>query len=224
MSKLILVGTSDDYNTQRNNKVIPWSSCNDTSEAMGLEITGWDKTLPVPEGMQLEDYISTFFQSQEAKDKLNSLYPNPLQSIGTDQPNEVHATLEWGVNLLIKRAGGPDQLTKFRTDWSVKNDFLPALQDGRPIVLSGHYPCWSNAQNKIITIGHITILVGIELDDSSNPIRYIVNDPYGDPHTNYASDKGYNISLTPQEWLSWINNQGSADSKWGHIFLSKKSA
>jgi hypothetical protein len=218
---LIQVDKPDDYFSQRNNLIKPMSACNVTSFSCFLQISGWLSRLPIPAGTQPEDWLMNFFQSQEAKDKLHQV--DPSGEIGTDQPNEVHAVLCWGINLLLQRyAGAQGDVVKFGTQWNAAQDFVASLQDNRPVVLSGRYPCYSARANDIITIGHVTCLVGVELDDNTNqPIRWIVDDPYGDVHTNYQNDSGRDISLTAAEFTKWVQSVGSPNQKWGHMCLQK---
>jgi hypothetical protein len=62
-----------EYHSQRNNKIIPHSSCNATSMIMALKQAG--VRLPFPDRYQPEDYLSLFLQSDLAKEKMKELAP-----------------------------------------------------------------------------------------------------------------------------------------------------
>ena len=171
-----------EYHTQRNNAVVPYSSCNTTSLVMALKQARW----PIPErGMQPEDDLSKFLQTPEAHAKLKDLAP---WFVGTFPPQEVHATLEWGTNEWMK--GTADRFTLGATS----KDLVMALSTGGGAVLSGRFP-----REGAPDMGHIVSLAGF-VRKNGEITHWVIDDPYGDWHSNYQNHHGNDIAYTHDEF------------------------
>jgi len=55
-----------EYHTQINNKKLPLTSCNSNSMIMALEQAGYDSI--IEQGIQSEDFFTTYLTLKEAKD------------------------------------------------------------------------------------------------------------------------------------------------------------
>ena len=178
--------TDFDYHTQRNNVHVPFASCNRTSMVMAFKQARW----PVPfDGRQEEDAVyEDIFNTEEAKNKQAELAP---WSLGEYPPDQVHVVLEWGFNKWV----GQDADT-FSANARAA-DLLITLESGGGVVLSGRFPRPGATHD----MGHIVSLAGyVMLDASSEIVRWIVDDPYGDWHSNYTDAKGNNIDFTLPEF------------------------
>ena len=188
-----------DYHSQRNNAIVPYSSCNTTSMIMALKQAGWE--MPAHEG-QPEDALSLFLQTSEAIKMQEKLAP---WSVGSYPPQQVHACLQWGVNKWM----GED-LDEFSTVARAA-DLLAQLDSRGGVVLSGRFPL-SDGE-----LGHIVSLAGyVTLDASNEVIRWTIDDPYGNWHSQYEDSRGNDCDLTLQDFNRIFDRQNNG-LYWAHM-------
>lgn len=181
------------YHSQRNNEVIPFSSCNSTSMIMALKQAGYDCNFG--EG-QPEDILTTLLLTEKYWQMMDSLNPRLR---GQDyRPNEIHGCLSAAANELLG-----DSIVKFSTTTPI-NKIKDCLVDGGGAVLSGRFKL-SNGK----TLNHIVSLAGF----GSN--GYIIDDPFGNWKTDYIDHRGNDIMLTNDEFLTVF--KGTYASKWAHL-------
>lgn len=202
----------NDYHSQRNNKVIPFSSCNTTSMVMALKQAGLMFHHPASE--QPEDYLTSFLLSPRAMEQMEILAPWAIDNEGRAifPPNQVHVMLEWAVNTLMgKRA------CRFTTNGTVK-DIIGHLMRGGGVVVSGVFLVEDRE------LGHIVSVAGfMSSQDEIQPgadlsaiTHIIIDDPYGDYTTGYRDHRGNNILMTLSEFVNIFHARGSY-KKWAHF-------
>lgn len=203
------VSAGKDNYSQRNNEFRGSSACNVTSGAMFISYS--EKKLPfVPKDMALDDFLMATLLGKEGYEKMfelaESLYPEYT-------PNEVHSCLAWAIN----RVMGKD-IDVFRSNWKLE-EFVFSLVKGKPVIVSG----------KFGKLHHIVCLVGFstgqnDIQNISSPDQvklnkiktFIIDDPWGDPNTDYVSHQGNNVELTYRQFLEEIKPLESS-LKWGHL-------
>jgi Peptidase_C39 like family len=194
-----------EYHSQRNNRLIPHSSCNATSMIMALKQAG--VRLPFPEKYQPEDYLSLFLQSDQVKEKMKELAPWALDPKTGKQlypPQEVHVVMEWAVNTLLNK-----QVVIFSTKTPFQK-IINHIDNRKGVVLSGRFPLNNT------TIDHMISLAGYMKHQGS--ISYIlIDDPYGDYKTSYRSHRGNNIPLPIEEAQTILKPVGLKDRNWAYL-------
>lgn len=222
----INVRGSDPYYSQRNNKIRPLSSCNVTSMIAALDYAGY--THPVnPTFEQPEDSLMDFLlTSPEINMEYQKLFPdeyrkyiasgkNPKTSY---PPSELHALLSLGTNLWMGKGKG--EITRFRWDLTLR-DIIYEFINHRPVVTSGvfsglhHVICLAGVQTSQTNIAKSEKPSDIEID---KVIGIVIEDPYGDFHTNYKVQSGKDVVMTVAEFNTLVNVQGQPQ-KWGHTFI-----
>ena len=188
------------YHSQRNNLVVPLASCNTTSIVMALLQAG--HTLPPHDG-QPEDALSRHLQTQEAFAKQRELAP---WSVKDYPPQEVHVVLEWGTNSWMGA-----EVDAF-TDGMVKQGLHLGLQNGCGFALSGKFPRRNGS-----VLGHIVSLAGY-VEHGGVVVEWIIDDPYGDWHTDYTDHHGNNVFLTDADFDA-IFRKGH--TYWAHVIGAK---
>lgn len=194
-----------DYHTQRNNKVVPWSSCNTTSAIMALKQAGYG--MPSHVKGQPEDALSKHLRTDEAYRKMMALAPwaferksgNPIYS-----PQEVHSVLEWGINSWIGHDA--DHFTTAAT----MADLLGYLDTNGGVMLSGRFPLPGGEMGHIVSLAGY-ILAGEQLT------HWIIDDPYGDWRTEYRTVKGNDIALSVSDFELIFERPGGI---WAHLIES----
>lgn len=223
---------NSDYHTQINNKEIPYSACNMTSEAMGLIQAKYNPV--IPEGWQLEDYLmSQVLDADEthilsykpdaiAYAKEHAAWAFDTQGNITTPLNEVAIMLDWAANKVIGK-----EVSTFVSNTTVP-EMLTKLFNGYGVVLSGVYHL---TNGKIYY--HITSLAGvvtaipystdnISLIQSADIVSFIIDDPYGDYHTNYTDHHGSHIEMPYNDFIT-IQNTVNSLSKWAHFITPASS-
>ncbi|QEN06812.1 hypothetical protein EXM22_01945 [Oceanispirochaeta crateris] len=195
-----------DYHTQRNNKLIPHSSCNSTSMIMALKQAG--VRLPFPSYMQPEDYLTHFLNSKQAIAKMALLAPD-LVDTETMQPlippHELHCLMEWAVNTLLGK-----EVVRFSTATSLKK-IIAHIDNGGGAVLSGRFPHYINGH-----INHMVSLAGYMVHNKL--ISYLlIDDPYGDYMTGYRSHKGNNIPIAIEKAKTIFKPTKDSNEKWAYL-------
>ena len=222
----INVRGTDPYYSQRNNKVRPLASCNVTSMVAALDYAGYIHPVSSKYDQPEDNLMDFMLTNPEVDAEYQKLFPdeykkyiasgkNPKTSY---PPSELHALLSLGTNLWMGRKRG--EITKFRWDLTLRDIVYEFIQK-RPVVTSGvfaklhHVICLTGVQTSQVGIMRVDKAQGIEVDKI---IGIIIEDPYGDFHTNYTTQRGKDIIMTLSEFNSFINVQGQP-LKWGHTFV-----
>lgn len=194
-----------DYHTQRNNRVVPWSSCNTTAAIMALKQAGYG--MPRHSEDQPEDALTNYLRRPEAYQAMQRLAPwafDLKNNMPIYPPQEVHAVLEWGVNSWIGHDA--DRFTTRAT----AADLLGYLDTNGGVMLSGRFPMPGGEMGHIVSLAGY-ILAGEQLT------HWIIDDPYGDWHTNYSSAKGNDIAIDASEFEEIFERPGGI---WAHLIES----
>lgn len=215
-NKLIVVNHSRemDYNKQRDNVIMPLSTCGPTSMAMALLQAGYRDWLV--EGEDPADTITNHLTSKQAYDRMHRV-------LGTKEtvwkPFNIHGILTWGVNTFLKQ-----EVSTFKTDWSLQQILLNIVQGGSA-VLAGDFTLPDGRE-----LGHIVSLAGFATNqqnimDAKKPADvvlaeipyFIVDDPYGNYMDGYRSHHGMNIEFDYQTFYNVMRVNGSYQKKWAHL-------
>ena len=190
-----------EYHSQRNNMIVPFSSCNTTSAVMALKQA--HHKLPKT-SLQPEDALSELLLSPQAYTVMMGRAPWAFDHDGAAiyPPQQVHAMLEWGINEWMGR-----EVDHFSTDKHPMS-LIPDLDSGCGIILSGLFPMpWGE-------LGHIVSLAGYSRDDVLEALDgWVIDDPYGDWHTGFANTHGNDVLLSTAEFND-IFLRGS--TVWAH--------
>lgn len=89
---------------------------------------------------------------------------------------------------------------------------------GYGIVVHGNFT-FARADGTKIQGGHYEALVGLKADDNGSVVSWLVDDPYGDPITDYLSPMGDDIWLTASQVNAWIKPLGTSGKD--AIFIPK---
>lgn len=199
-----IVNNSDGkpYYSQRNNELSPGSSCNVTSMISGLVSASWP--LPAGKYKQPEDNLLEFVRNSHAVlrrwDEIDPQHKNP--------PNQIHELLCLGTNLWLEPVKGP----KIQLLWALGvEDVKKAIDDGGAVVMSGRFQDHRSGE-----IGHIVPVVGYQSDDTGNVTHFIIDDPWGDYEELYRVQRGDDIFLSVDDWMSMIRDQNKP-KKFGHV-------
>ena len=202
-----------EYHTQRNNLVIPLTSCNTTSAIMFLKSSGIefqcerDRFAGIT---QPEDYLTMMLRTDEAYKKMAELAP---WAVGKFPPNEVHLVIAWGINQLVGA-----EVAMFSVRHTIRTMLFGLLKGGAAIasgVFAGfnHIVCvegFSSAQD-------LRNIRGAQELDLEAVDGIWIDDPYGNPLMNYQSHKGNDIELTFDEFDTMINTVNDPNRKWLHL-------
>jgi hypothetical protein len=184
--------STEDYYTQRNNKIKPMAACMPTSYVMFLK--GNNIHFGNSSGLQDDDYFMSILNTDNAKNFCLKKYP---WSKGIP-PNEIHGAYGSYLDFFICGKRVSDFNTHLQYD-----HYLELLEQGRVIMTSGSFPGLS---------GHAFCIIGIHGDD------LILADPWGDFHSGYKDHAGYGIRMNREEFRIHVKPTGS-ERKWGHIIL-----
>lgn len=170
----INVSKDEHFHTQRNNLEIPHDACFVTSMIMALKDLG----IPFycPGWMQPEDYLTVLLLSNTARQELRQVdryaYDKSIPA------NLVHAMVSLYVNRMVGR-----EVTRFvaRGHWE---QLLEELRAGRPAVVG----------TSLTPAGHVVEVVGL-VEEDGRATHVIIDDPYGDPRTDYRDVRGNDVEL-----------------------------
>jgi len=205
----IQISNDTDYHTQRNNKRSPMASCNTTSAIMMLKASNVD--FKFPDYMQEEDYLTMITESDEAFELMKKNYSWAIK--GGYRPAEVHGVLEWAINKLVG-----EKIDTFSAETTLEK-LIFQLLNGKASLVSGRF---TDGGHIVCLVGFITNQQNILQVKQENEINlnevthFIIDDPYGDPLTDYKNHKGNNIELT-KELFDWYTKEYNKNSKWAHI-------
>ncbi len=198
------------YYTQRNNKLKPNGACNVTSMIAALSAAGWDvDKLATKEYPQPEDALMHFILA----DKVVDSYWRKIDSEGRYAPNEWHCVLAYGTNRYLRQCGllsAGESAVEWGERRSV-SDIQKILDEGGAAVLSGVFV----AEGKK-TIGHVIVCVGYKTDDAGKISHFVMDDSWGDYHTEYADTNGNDIEMSFADFKSMIRSCNQ-DWKMAHI-------
>lgn len=207
---MLLVNLSRDseYHTQRNNQLIPLTSCNTTSAIMALKASRIP--FPCPDGAQPEDHLSELLLSEEAFDKKRRDCPW-AQGI---PPNQVHVMLEWAINKIVRK-----DVDQFKTDGTLQ-EIIWRLFQGTALVVHGTF---HKCDHMVCAVGFVSTqhesdlgsLTDINLGCVQN---MIIDDPFGDYRTGYKDHRGNDINISLDEFNGITHKHDRADAKWIHVF------
>jgi hypothetical protein len=198
-----------DYHTQVNNALVPMSSCNTTSAVMFLLAAG--ESLPDTGMQQPEDALTALSETPEAYDAVKRLAPwfwDRAKQKPSIPPRQIHVVLDWVVNAWMGR-----KVMEFKQGVPMRA-LAQEILARRPALLNGRFT----------KSGHIVCLSGLDVKDSAREFEvgmvsaWIVDDPYGDWRTGYASHKGNNTRFTTAELMSLLKDY-DVDSKWAHFYV-----
>lgn len=184
--------------SQRDNELIPSSSCNVTAMINASASCG--HKFPSGKFKQAEDNLLNFIM---ANDECKKLWKkeNPKQDIPM---NQIHAVLALGFNLWMGK-----EIARFTTSAKIAN-IIRWLNDGNCGMVSGMFPK---------TRGHCVAVVGVETRDSDyETTSLIIKDSWGDYHTDYKDRDGDKIRMGMEDVEKILS--GGKDGKWFH-FIEK---
>ncbi len=193
------------YYSQRNNKIAPTAACNVTAMVQALVTAGW----PLPKGKdeQPEDNLMAFIRNDDAiLQEWKRIDP-----FGKYPPNQWHSLLCLGTNRWLI-AGGitGKKIPVFREDVSL-DEYKRIIDKGGAAVFSGRFKTAKG------TIGHIVCGVGyFGLEPYGEITHIVIDDPWGDYHSLYRTQKGDNIHMPKPDFTDLLRPLGSA-KKIAHL-------
>lgn len=208
----INISSQSPYHTQINNARYPLSTCNTTSGILWLLSN--HVPFKYPSGMQAEDFLTTITEREECYTFMKLVAPWNFDSEGKAKlpPRQIHACLAWAINKLAGK-----RVIQFRTDVTYEA-LVMGLALGHGAILSGVFTRG----------GHIVCLVGVETEQGLSELQseatvevgaiksWIVDDPYGDWHTDYRNHHGNDVRFTHAQINSLTKVVGE-NKKWAHI-------
>ncbi len=198
------------YYTQRNNKLKPNGACNVTSMVAALSAAGWDvDKLATKEYPQPEDALMHFILA----DKVVDSYWRKIDPAGRYAPNEWHPVLAYGTNRYMRQCGllGIEETAvEWREDRKLEV-VQETLKNGGSAVLSGIF----TAEGKK-TIGHVVACVGFKTDDAGKITHFILDDSWGNYHTEYSDHNGNDVEMPLEDFKTMIRHC-NMDVKMAHL-------
>lgn len=192
---------SDDYYSQRNNKLNPTKACMPTSYVMFL------KANKIPfknySTYQDDDYFMSLLNTDDAKKYAYKNYPWAYNDIFPEQslpPNEIHGMYP---NYLAPMVCGK-KVSTFQTNLTLEK-FKEEIKKGRAIMTSIYIP-------DMRINGHAIVIMGIRGDN------LLIADPWGNLNTSYKSVKGYAVEISENQFRELVKPI-RVEEKWGHIIL-----
>lgn len=198
------------YYTQRNNKLKPNGACNVTSMIAALSAAGWDvDKLATKEYPQPEDALMHFILA----DKVVDSFWRKIDPAGRYAPNEWHPVLAYGTNRYMRQCGllGIEETAvEWREDRKLEV-VQETLKNGGSAVLSGIF----TAEGKK-TIGHVVACVGFKTDDAGKITHFILDDSWGNYHTEYSDHNGNDVEMPLEDFKTMIRHC-NMDVKMAHL-------
>ena len=202
---MIQVNLSTDYHSQRNNEVLPLTSCGATAAVMALKASGWP--VPSPRGVQPEDHLTGILLSPEAVERREAI---PGEWADDIPPNQIHVVLSWGIDKWMRRVA-----VRF-TESGTLRDVVERLYHRTALVMNGLF---AGLDHNIAVVGFDSeqeeheFRGGIDLDRVTD---IIIDDPWGDYHTDYWDRNGNDIRIELEEFDRITHKSGGP--KWMHVF------
>jgi hypothetical protein len=180
--KTVNISTKDTYHTQINNKKVPLTSCFATSVIMKLsiqkikiyDVCNYKHDVNYFEnvtGWQPEDYLTSILCTDEAKDYFEKIAGRRPKN---NEQRFYYTVVEWAVNKILCRK----EVVKYKKI-SIQ-EIMKNIDRKIPVVCGG----------KFTSSGHMVCVVGYTKDS------IIIDDPYGNYHTDYRDSKGNNIEIS----------------------------
>lgn len=206
-----------DYHTQRNNRRYPHAACNVTAYVMAAKQAGIQ--IAHPEDVQPEDFFMQYLRTEDFYRRIRGRYPWAFETLADGsvryfyQPNEIHELLAEGFNELAGRT-----VARFTTE-ATRADLALAILDGAGVVVSGSFPYRGGYLNHVVSLaGFRTNQRNLAGDlDPAEIAQWIIDDPYGDFHTDYHDHRGNNVTITVSEWREILKPRRRLNHKWAHI-------
>lgn len=200
-----------DYFTQRNNELKPNGACNVTSMINALNAASWPVAQLANERFsQPEDALMDFIKT----DRRVNIVWKKFDPSGSYAPNEWHPVLAYGTNLYLQEKGllrKGDAAVEFGEDRKLF-DIIRQIDDGGAAVLSGLFVAHGKK-----TIGHVVACVGYTTDNKNDVDALILDDPWGNYHTEYADPNGNDIIMPIEDFKKLIRHCGNLGSKMCHL-------
>lgn len=198
------------YYSQRNNKIKPGTSCNVTSMISALSAAGWPVERLAPKGTQPEDALMRFLLT----DPTSQAQWKRLDPSGAYPPNEWHTVLADGTNRLVRSIIGGGPLSEgFKAITFTENAsaalIAEYIRSGGAAAVSGLFPLPDGRK-----LNHVVSVVGVVGDD--DPEAFILDDPWGDYHDGYANQRGDDIQMSMDDFLSIVKFP-SSPRKMSHL-------
>lgn len=200
------------YKSQRANKYYPHSTCNVTSYAMMFDYLGHaDKIMDKYNNPKLE-LPDLFFEYIRDEDKVKVFYSRYATEI---PPEQIHDVLAYAGSLLLSSVAQSNTKISFSVSTPL-DTIVHALEEGKPVVVSGRFPYWSKVRQGEITIGHIVCLVGtVRNKETGKLLGFLIDDPYGNYKTLYEDINGNNVFMDLEDFETMIRREG--DGFWAHV-------
>ena len=198
-----------DYCTQINNPLLALETCGPTAAPMALEAA--HIYYPKTEGVQPEGEITKLLLTDEAWDKFKREHKG-AHDAGL-KPFNVSPMLAWGINKFVGKT-----VDRFITTGTLQM-MIWHLLNGRPLIMSGSFTKSGHfvAVMGFYTRQHREYITNALAVDLCRIDYIIVDDPYGNWHTDYRDHRGNNVHFTLQEFNRLTNESNRDGHKWMHI-------
>ena len=175
-----------------------------------------------PDGKQrLPDYVNDIASGSEAQAKAAA-------AGWKGAPREDHDILAWAMDTAIGR-----HVNVFFQTLTMEA-ILFELSRRRPVILSGIFGSYvGKADGQEHARYHVVCATGIESDqedletatliDPAKVAAVLVADPWGDYHTNYASEDGAECRFGVDELVDILHDM-KAPTKWAHVMVTPQPA
>jgi hypothetical protein len=188
-------------------------TCNVTAAVTAMVTAGWDlaklnKGLHARSAMDLLFFIRTNEQCVSLYEWIDPRHTNPM--------NEWMDVLAIGIQEYL---GLPAVHLVFACPKRMIHDHV---KEGGGVVVHGDF-VFTRANGTKLRSGHYESLAGIHLDDAGDITHWIMDDPWGDPRTEFTSKMGDNIVLTMSQVDAMIKPCLAFNGK-DVIFIPKATA
>lgn len=170
----------------------PWNetmeTCNVTAAVTALATAGWDlaklnKGLHERPAMDLLYFMRKNAQCNSVYDWADPKHATPM--------NEWMDVLAVGISEYIGLAKGSIHLVYA----AARNQIYDHVRRGGSVVIHGNF-VFTRKDGTTVNSGHYESLAGIQEDSQQVVFSWIVDDPFGDPRTQYKIPNGDNIVLS----------------------------
>lgn len=210
--KRIQLLKAEDYYTQRKNRRDPVNTCQVTAAAHWLLAQG---IRPETNGERLPDYLDDLCQSEHAKEMAAA-------QDWTGNPGELHEVLAWAINQAVGK-----EVDGFSTAVTIP-EVLFEIAHGRPVIVAGTFGTYIDKKGKERPRLHVTCATGMvtaqdDIDATSTPDEIVLSlnasvlvcDSWGDLHTNYRNQNGYECEYSLSELTRILHAENQLE-KWAH--------
>ncbi len=183
------------YRTQRDNKYIPYSSCNSTSVAIALEVSGITTCDP--------DTLYEILTSKESIAYMQKHFPDAYRQ--GYMPYHLFDMQAWAVNEIV-----------------VKRKVCEVRYNQTAITIANHIRDRKGAvtvSTVFTSFGHVVCVVGYEDSEEGSITSLIIDDPYGNPFTGYKDRNGNDITIDIPTFNKKVKQINTVTKKYGLFFL-----